>query len=153
MKLQKSDLRMRPVNKTRHCADDVNNVRTTFTDQSDHIKTVAMSRTGDTNTINTISSEMHLTILPARCYGCMTRCMTRCVVSASSLGYLTTRTPDLHASYRDLKDVLSTCKHTTLAALSVSTDIRYLLTKVHMTRVQATKAAWFCLSNDRLSFC
>ena len=105
MKLQKSDLRMRPVNKTRHCADDVNNVRTTFTDQSDHIKTVAMSRTGDTNTIN---SEMHLTILPARCYGCM----TRCVVSASSLGYLTTRTPDLHASYRDLKDVLSTCKHT-----------------------------------------
>ena len=52
---------------------------------------------------------MHLTILPAPCYGCM----TRCVVSASSLGYLTTRTPNLHTlTYRDLKDVLSTCKHT-----------------------------------------
>ena len=89
---------------------------------------------------------MHLTILPAPCYGCM----TRCVVSASSLGYLTTRTPNLHTlTYRDLKDVLSTCKHMYfLAALSVSTDIRYLLTKAHVTRVWATKAAWFCLSND-----
>ena len=66
MKLQKSDLRMRPVNKTRHCADDVNNVRTTFTDQSDHIKTVAMSRRGpapEIPTLSTLYSEMHLTIL------------------------------------------------------------------------------------------